>query len=73
MSPDYRQTAIRIAGGEEHATAVVNAAEMIHANAPLRGGHPYSPDEPCLYCWLAAAYAVSGVLDAGYRKPEAAA
>jgi uncharacterized protein (DUF2236 family) len=72
VSTDYRQLAIRIAGGDEHAAAVVYAAETIHANAPLNGGHPYNPDGPCLYCWLAAAYAVSSLLAAGYRKPEAA-
>jgi hypothetical protein len=59
-----------IVGGEQHTEALINAAEWIHANAHLVGPLLYGPgqDTPCDACWRAAAYAVKGVLLAGYQK-----
>jgi hypothetical protein len=60
--------------GEEHVGAWTTAAEWLHVNAHIATGlgrqlgHQPDADRPCDACWRAAAYAVKGVLLAGYQK-----
>jgi hypothetical protein len=59
--------------GEQHVDAWTNAADYLHANAHITAplGHRPNRDQPCDACWRAAAYAVKGVLLAGYQKTPA--
>lgn len=61
-----------IVGSDQHAEAVTSAAEWIHANWHREPLFPRQVDrrEVCDSCWRAAAFAVKGVVLAGYARAD---
>lgn len=59
-----------IIGGDQHTEAWTCAAEWMHVNGHLDWSKPPTTREaPCHDCWRAAAFAVKGVILAGYTPP----
>lgn len=59
-----------IIGSDQHTEAWSSAAHWVHVNGHLRPMRPPSRSEvPCHDCWRAAAFAVKGVIMAGYTAP----
>lgn len=64
---NYRENAIRRAGGPENEAAVVAVATHLHANESMHLHEAGTSASPCSYCWLRAGNAIQALRKAGFH------